>query len=238
MDLVRTRTLEFQLVLLNFQLVVLGFQLVTRNSCFTISLHTNTSYKDYLQDSVLNSFFLKPATKKEVISVINEMKTNKSTGPKSIPTYILKIRNQIICKPLTYLINLSFSDGTFPDLLKTLNVFPAFKRGENQDYNNYRPISLISNLSKLMEKIVHPRLYSSRFIPPEKRKRLVFDVIRMFSGGVERYQWHQMGKTLWKQSYFRKVFGPENYRKLYNFLLYQMWKYPISSGWPCRPLNP
>ena len=39
-------------------------------------------------------------------------------------------------------------------------VIPIFKRGENQDYNNYWPISLISNLSKLMEKIVHPRLYS------------------------------------------------------------------------------
>ena len=88
------------------------------------------------------------------------MKTNKSTGPNSTPTHVLKISNQIICKPLTYLINLSFSNGIFRDLLKTSNVIPVFKRGENQDYNNYRPISLISKLSKLMEKIVHPRLYS------------------------------------------------------------------------------
>ena len=49
-------------------------------------IHTNTSYKDYLQGSVLNSFFLKPASEKEVKSVINEMKTKKSTGPSSIPT--------------------------------------------------------------------------------------------------------------------------------------------------------
>ena len=40
-------------------------------------IHTNTNYKCYLQGSVVNSFFLKPATEKEVISVINEMKTNK-----------------------------------------------------------------------------------------------------------------------------------------------------------------
>ena len=123
-------------------------------------IHTNTSYKHYLQDSASNSFFLKPATEKEVISVINKMKTNKSTGPNSISTHILKISNQIICKPLTYLINLYFSNGIFPGLLKTSNVIPIFKRGENQDYNNYCPISLISNLSKLMQKIVHPRLYS------------------------------------------------------------------------------
>ena len=125
-------------------------------------IRTNTSYKDYLQGSVLNSFFLKPASEKEVISVINEMKTNKSTGPNSIPTQILKIKNQIICKLLTYLINLSFSNRIFPDLLKTSNVVPVFKRGESKDYNNYRPISLISNLGKLMEKIVHARLYSFR----------------------------------------------------------------------------
>ena len=62
------------------------------------------------------------------------MKTNKSTGPNSIQAHMLKISNQIICKPLTYLINLSFSNGLFPDLLKTSNVILVFKRGENQDY--------------------------------------------------------------------------------------------------------
>ena len=48
-------------------------------------------------------------------------------------TQILKISNQIICKPLTYLIYLSFTNGTFPDLLETSNVNPIFKRGENQE---------------------------------------------------------------------------------------------------------
>ena len=93
------------------------------------------------------------------------MKTNKPTGPNSIPTQILKISNQIICKPLTYLINISFSNGIFPDLLKTSIVIPVFKRGENQDYNNYRPISLISNLSKLMEKKCTPKTLQ---LPREK----------------------------------------------------------------------
>ena len=80
-----------------------------------------------------NSFFLKPATEKDVISLINEMKTNKSTGLNSITTQILKISNQIICEPRNYLIDLSFSNRIFPDLLKTSNVVPLFKRGENQE---------------------------------------------------------------------------------------------------------
>ena len=123
-------------------------------------IHTNTSYKEYLQDSVLNSFFLKPANKNEVISVINEMKINKLKGPNSKPTKILEISNQITCKPLTYLINLSFSNGIFPDLLKSSNIIPIFKREENQGCNHYQPIRLISNLHKLMEKVVLPRIYS------------------------------------------------------------------------------
>ena len=123
-------------------------------------IHTSTSYKDYLQGSVLNSFFLRPAIEKEVISVINEMKTIKSTGPNSIPTKMLKISNKTICKLLTYLINLSFSNGIFPDLLKSSNIIPIFKREENQGCNHYQPIRLISNLHKLMEKVVLPRIYS------------------------------------------------------------------------------
>ena len=52
-----------------------------------------------------------------------------------------------------------FSNGIFSDLLKTSNVILIFERGK-QDYNCHQPISLIFNLSKLMEEIVHPRLYS------------------------------------------------------------------------------
>ena len=79
-------------------------------------IHTNANYKDYLGNSVTNSFFLKP-TNEKVNSIIKQMKTNKAIGPSSIPTKMLKMSQQIIVKPLIYLINLSFSTGVFPDLL-------------------------------------------------------------------------------------------------------------------------
>ena len=53
-----------------------------------------------------------------------------------------------------------YSRGTFPNLLKFSNVIAFFKKGGNLDYNNYRPISLISNIGKFIEKIVHKSLYS------------------------------------------------------------------------------
>ena len=109
--------------------------------------------------SRVNAFFLTPVNHKELESLIKEMNTSKSVGPYSIPTNILKLSCSVLSKPLAKLINFSFSEGTFPNLLKFANVIPVFMKGDNLDYN-YRPISLISNIGKLIEKIVHKRLYS------------------------------------------------------------------------------
>ena len=62
-------------------------------------IHTNTNYKEYLEKSVTNSFFLKATNKEEVNSIIKQMKTNTAIGPNSIPTKILKMSQQIIAKP-------------------------------------------------------------------------------------------------------------------------------------------
>ena len=61
--------------------------------------------------------------------------------------------------PLDRLINLPFAKGIFPDLLKLASVIPVFKKGNSLEYNNYRPISLTSNISKVMEKPIYQRLY-------------------------------------------------------------------------------
>ena len=121
---------------------------------------TNKTHKDYLNASIINSSFLTSINDEEVESLIKEMNTSKSVCPYSIPTNILKLSCSVLSKSLVKLINFSFFDGIFPDLLKFVNVIPVFKKGDNLDYNDYRPISLISNIGKLIEKIVHKRLYS------------------------------------------------------------------------------
>ena len=64
------------------------------------------------------------------------------------------------CLPLTSaLFNKSLSDGIFPSVWKQANVCPFFKKGSKSDKTNYRPISLLSNMSKILEKIVYKRLY-------------------------------------------------------------------------------
>ena len=61
------------------------------------------------------------------------------------------------------IINLSFKNGIYLDNLKVSKVIPVFKeKGSKLDYNNYRPISLLSNLNKIIEKLMHKRL--SKFL--------------------------------------------------------------------------
>ena len=91
----------------------------------------------------------------------NQLKNlkKKAFGPSSIPTVILKHFRKTISIPLTKLVNLSFDQGKFPSILKIAKVLAIFKKGDKLDANNYRPISLLSNLSKIIEKIMHKRLY-------------------------------------------------------------------------------
>ena len=63
-----------------------------------------------------------------------------------------------ISEQLADLLNLSFTTGTFPTLLKTAKVIPIHKKDSKSNFTNYRPISLLSNLDKILEKLMHSRL--------------------------------------------------------------------------------
>lgn len=117
------------------------------------------NFKSFLKNPIPNSFFIRPTSPIEVQNLINSLSNSKSTGPHSIPVKILKLLIQDISKHLTDLFNLSFSTGVFPSILKTSKVVPIFKnKGSPTDVSNYRPISLLSNLDKLIEKLISKRL--------------------------------------------------------------------------------
>jgi hypothetical protein len=108
-----------------------------------------------------NSFFFKPVTTEEMVKIIRSLNSSKASGPYSIPSKIFDSLPFEIADLLTKIINLSFETGIFPDSLKIVKVIPIFKnKGSNQDQNNYRPISLSSNVDKIFEKLVHARLIS------------------------------------------------------------------------------
>ena len=103
---------------------------------------------------------MRPTDEKEIEQEIKAIKDSKALGPNSIRTYILKVYSKTLSKPLAELINLSLNQGKFPTILKIAEVIPIHKRGDKSECDNYRLISLISNISKLIEKTVYQKFYS------------------------------------------------------------------------------
>ena len=121
------------------------------------SSHTN--FVKYLKEPNIYNFFISPTSQFEVFNIISNLKSSKASGPNSIPTVILKQFNNEISYVLSNLFNLSFSTGVFPDVLKISSVLPLFKKDSKLLCGNYRPISLLSNISKILEKLMYSRLY-------------------------------------------------------------------------------
>ena len=125
------------------------------------SIHTQgQNFNDYLQVKCDQTFFLKATHKYEVIDIITSSISNKAVGPNSIPNKILHMIKELIAEPLAEIINLSFSTGIYIDKLKISKIIPIYKeKGSNTSCKNFRPISLLSNINKIIEKIMHQRLY-------------------------------------------------------------------------------
>ena len=120
---------------------------------------TRKSPMDYLGTRNEHSFFMTPVIPMEVSDTISLLNTGKSIGPNSIPTKLLKILSLHICSPLSDIINDSFQSGTFPEKLQLAKVILLFKKGCPLTASNYRPISLLSVFSKIIEKVMYKRLY-------------------------------------------------------------------------------
>ena len=116
------------------------------------------NYSRYLSNPNEYSFFIKPTNAEEVLCEITKLKNNKSIGPSSIPLKFLKLFKTTLSEPISLIANISFSTGTFPSPLKTANVIPIYKKDDHTVCNNYRPISLLSNISKIIVKLVHKPL--------------------------------------------------------------------------------
>lgn len=119
---------------------------------------TNINFKQYLPPSCQNSLFLKPATTNEVFNTILALKKTNSIGPDGLSNKILQLSSDFIAEPLTHIINRTFITGVFPTRFKTAKVIPVFKSGKSDDVQNFRPISLLDNLSKIFERLVYNRI--------------------------------------------------------------------------------
>ena len=127
-----------------------------------LQVKAKKTHLSYLGPENKNTVFLSTTVPEDVEEIKGSVKTNKASGPNSIPTNILKIFKKEFSKPLSDMINISFNQGVSPNILKIVNVTPIHKKGDKLDCSNYRPISLLSNISKIFEKSMQIRLINFR----------------------------------------------------------------------------
>ena len=119
---------------------------------------TNKAFNENLSNKCRNSFFIKPVTKFEVETEIKNLNSQKSPGYDGISVKIIKTVANEISEPISHIFNLTFLSGTIPDPLKVALVTPIFKENEKNKFQNYRPISVITCFSKILEKLMYRRL--------------------------------------------------------------------------------
>lgn len=105
-----------------------------------------------------SSFVLFDTDACEVVNIITNLKCESAPGWDNIPTKFIKLCKFLLAPVISHLTNLCFQSGTFPSPLKKSLVTPVYKSGRRDDVNNYRPISVLTVISKIVEKIINTRL--------------------------------------------------------------------------------
>lgn len=93
-----------------------------------------------------------------VLSILCKLNSSKATGLDQLSPRFVKDGAALIVSPLTHILNLSFKSGELPDDIKAARVTPIHKKNSKLDAGNYRPVSILSTISKLFERIVYNQL--------------------------------------------------------------------------------
>lgn len=107
-----------------------------------------------------STFTLDQISVADVQLLLKNIKTDKATGLDKIPCRLVKEATQVIAVSLCYIFNKSISSGVFPVDFKMAKVTPIYKSELKDNMNNYRPISVISPIAKVFERIIYNQLYS------------------------------------------------------------------------------
>lgn len=104
-------------------------------------------------------FHISPVTNDFVCKQLKSLNPNKAKGIDDIGPYFLKLAAEIISPSLCYILNRSICSGIFPDRWKMAKVTPLHKKDKKENIENYRPISILCTLSKILERHVHQEFY-------------------------------------------------------------------------------
>ena len=132
------------------------------NTDYTDSSNIDTKLKEYVENKLKEDdmFVIPPVTEAFTLKQLLSLDTTKAAGLDGYPAKILKSAAPIIAKYITQIYNLSIQSGIFPDEWKTAKVIPLHKCKSLTDKANFRPISLLSIISKILERHVFDSTYA------------------------------------------------------------------------------
>ena len=118
--------------------------------------------QDYLKllQTHQTSLFLSPTCDQEIRKIISKLPSKASSGHDNISNVLLKEIIDPLSQVLVEVFNRSMTQGEFPMIMKLAEVVPLYKGKEHYLETNYRPISLLTMISKILEKIIYQRVYS------------------------------------------------------------------------------
>lgn len=135
-----------------------GFSKFFSESC---QIASSNEFVDHgLIKNNTSSIFMYPSDAIEVQGWIRDLKNVKSVGEDEIPVCLLKKVSTLIANPLCHIANTMMLTGIYPENLKITLIKPIYKKGDRTNMNNYRPISLLSNIGKILEKIILNRMFA------------------------------------------------------------------------------
>ena len=130
------------------------------NLAKNIDQENKADFSSYLTQPSSSQFYIEYTDAEKIEATILGLANKDSEGVDGISTKFLKRICEQIAQPLSYIINQSLFSGIFPDRLKIAKVIPLYKNNDEpeDDFQNYRPISILTGLSKVFEKIMNLQL--------------------------------------------------------------------------------
>ena len=109
---------------------------------------------------IVNSLVLGEINVSEIEKIIEHLPNKSRSGHDGVSNILLKKLEKSLSYPLGIIFNQSIASGCFPDMMKVAKIIPLYKSKEEDHVVNYRPVSLLMTMSKVLEKIIYSRLYN------------------------------------------------------------------------------
>ena len=140
-------------------LITIFFTDIGLNITYKIDTNAKYPFQHYLRTPTISKFNMQNTNADEILSVINKLPTKTSSGHDHISCKILKEIKDIISEPLALLTKQVFNTSIFHAKLKLAKVIPLYKKGDIFSIESYRPKSLLSSFSKVIDKIIFNQLF-------------------------------------------------------------------------------